>query len=143
MAFDESKYDLNTKEGREAYIADWKVDLKERGYRIGEDVEKDASGWTTLAGLAHMTDIRAHNISLTMKDTIDLLGGRGTEAGKGVSNLWHNIVAHDLHVRNIATHLAEKEAARGPINERVYDALIAAGQKELADEFSDANGAGS
>ena len=28
------------------------------------------------------------------------------------------------------------------LNERVYDALIAAGQKALADEFADANGAG-
>lgn len=109
MAFDESLYDLSTPEGQAAYIRDWKVDLKERGYRIDEDIEKDADGYTSLEGLAHMADIRAHNISITLRDTIDLLGGRDTEAGKVVSNLWHNIVAHDLSVRNIAKRLAEKE----------------------------------
>lgn len=109
MAFDESRYDLTTSDGRKAYMRDWKVDLKEHGYRIDEEIEKAEDGWPSLEGLAHMCDIRAHNISLTLADTIELLGGRDTEAGKVVSNLWHNIVAHDLHVRNIAKHYAEKE----------------------------------
>lgn len=111
MAFDESKYDLSTPDGKAAYIRDWKVDLKERGYRVDESIEKDDDGYPSLAGLAHMADIRVHNISLTLQDTVDLLGGRDTEAGKVVDNLWHNIVAHDLHVHNIARHHAQKGSA--------------------------------
>lgn len=108
MAFDEHAYDLNTPEGKAAYIAAWKVDLREHGYRIDEVIEKDEDGYVSLEGLAHLTDQFSHNISITLRDTIEKVGGRDTEAGKLIGALWHGIVAHQSYVRNIAKHQAEK-----------------------------------
>lgn len=102
MAFDEHAYDLNTPDGRAAYIAAWKVDLREKGYRVDEEIETDEKGRTTLEGLAHLTDQLAHNLSLTLRDTIDQLGGRETEAGKLVGSLWHYLVSNQSRIRNIA-----------------------------------------
>lgn len=117
MPFDESQYDLNTPEGKAAYIRDWKIDLKERGYQVDEEHEREPSsipggkGYYTLNGLATLTDQYAHNVGITLNDTVTLLGGRNTEAGAVVGNLYHDLVAMMLAIHRTVLHHAERDGA--------------------------------
>ena len=90
MTFNPEQYDLNTPEGKAAYIAAWKVDLKAKGYRVDEEHEREAPtgnygrGALTLNGLAGLCDQYVHNIHLTLKEAVEQLGGWDSEGGKVV-----------------------------------------------------------
>jgi len=108
--FDFSPYDLKDKDQRARAMADWKVWKKNQGFRI-EQI-RDKENGHTLESLAQLTDVFAHNISITLRETIDALGGRETEAGKVVSNLWHGIVSHELEVHLAVARLAAEAAVQ-------------------------------
>ena len=104
------EFDLGDKADRAAYTEEWRAALRAAGFRMDEEFEKDAEGHTTAAGLAHMTDVWTHNVSIQLRMSVDKLE-KGSEAEYIVHDLWHTIMATASSFHHIAQHLAEKEAA--------------------------------
>ncbi len=112
-AFDFTPYDLNERAQLEQAQKDYQEHLRAEGYRL----EAKPKGPHTLETLAQATDQFAHNISIELREAIDRLGGRETEAGKTVANLWHFIVAHELEVHTAVKRLAfEAQVAEATVS---------------------------
>lgn len=103
-SFDFSPYDLKDREQRQEATRAWMAWLKEYGYRTDAEAEHDEHGMLTMAALAERIDAFSHNLSITLRETIDELGGRETQAGKVVSNLWHDIISNELNTHRHLMH---------------------------------------